>query len=156
MKTLTIRKTMPTLLIALGLTCLSLSSAVPAEKSDSNRSIVGLWHTYYLGDLVFESFEQFHSDGQEFEGANVYPGAFCQGTFRQTGHTVQLFHTGWLFDANGALFGTFNETQTITVDAGGQTYHGTWFEKDYDLNGNFLSEESGTITATRLTVNTPP
>ena len=81
----------------------------------------------------------------------------CQGTWKQMSqHMVQLFHTGWIYDANGALVGYFNETQTDIVDAGGQTYHGTWHEKDYDLNGNLLSEESGTLTATRLTVNTPP
>jgi hypothetical protein len=106
---------------------------------------------------VFQSFDQWHSDGQEFEVAALYPGAMCQGTWVQNGsRSVQLFHTGWNFDANGQLAGYFNETQTLTVSHDRQSYDGTWDLKNYDLNGNFVSEDSGTLTASRLTVNTPP
>jgi len=37
----------------------------------------------------------------------------------------------------------------------GQTYEGTWDIKNYDVDGNFVSEQSGTLNADRLTVQTP-
>jgi hypothetical protein len=65
---------------------------------------------------------------------------------------VQLFHTGWNFDANGQLTGYFNETQTITVSPDRQSYDGTYDVKDYDTHGNQLDELKGTLHATRLSV----
>ena len=116
-----------------------------------------MWRVHYYegGQEVFQTFEQWHSDGTEFEVANIF-GISCQGVFKQTGPTVQLFHTGWNYDANGALVGYFNENQTLTVSTHGQNYDGTWLLKDYDLNGNQLDQLTGTLQATRLTVNTPP
>ena len=149
------RKAIPTLLLALVLGCFSLSSAVLADKPNNDRSIVGMWRVVYSGDLVFESFDQWHSDGTEIEVANIF-GLSCQGVFKQRADgTVKLFHTGWNFDANGALIGYFNENQTITVSTDGQTYDGTWIIKDYDLNGNQLDQLTGELHATRLSVNTP-
>ena len=149
------RKAIPTLLLALVLGCFSLSSAVLADKPNNDRSIVGMWRVVYSGDLVFESFDQWHSDGTEIEVANIF-GLSCQGVFKQRADgTVRLFHTGWNFDANGALIGYFNENQTITVSTDGQTYDGTWIIKDYDVNGNQLDEITGALHATRLSVNTP-
>jgi hypothetical protein len=52
-------------------------------EGNRNGAIVGLWHVTYLlpdGSFFFQSFDQFHSDGNEFEGAALGPGAFCQGT----------------------------------------------------------------------------
>jgi len=146
------RKTVPALLIALGLGFVSLS---PAMRADSeNHSIVGLWRVHYFegGVEIFQSFDQWHSDGQEFEVADLAPGAVCQRTFRQTASTDQLFHEGWNYDQNGVLTGYFQETQTNTVDHGGNTYHGKWDIKNYDTNGNFLNEEMGTLQATRLSL----
>jgi hypothetical protein len=45
-------------------------------QGSRDGSIVGLWHVVYTlpdGTLFFQSFEQFHSDGNEFEGADVGP-----------------------------------------------------------------------------------
>ena len=41
----------------------------------------------------------------------------------------------------------------VTFGADGQSYSGTYARKFYDVNGNFLFENDGTLTATRLTVN---
>jgi|ERR1700730_13181736 len=146
------RRIIPAVLIVLGLGCLSLS---PAEQEGRDHSIVGLWKVHYFSGTVeiFQSFDQWHSDGQEFEVANLAPGAECQGTFKQTGSAVQLFHVGWNFDQNGALTGYFKETQALTVGQEGHTYRGTWDIKNYDVNGNFLNEDKGTLHATRLTLH---
>lgn len=146
------RRTIPTLLIALILGCFPLS---PAAQADNERSIVGLWRVHYFegGQEIFQSFDQWHKDGQEFEVSNIF-GLSCQGTWKKTGHHgVKLFHVGWNFDANGQLIGYFEETQTNTVSHDGQTYQGTWDIKNFDTAGNFVSEDMGTLTATRLSVH---
>jgi hypothetical protein len=82
---------------------------------------------YYEGEQeVFQSFDQWHQNGLEFEVSNFF-GLSCQGTWIHKGPgTVQLFHTGWNFDANGQLTGYFNEVQTVTVSVDGQAYDGTF------------------------------
>jgi hypothetical protein len=152
------RRIIPALLIALGLGCLSLSPAARAENDDEHGpSIVGLWHVFYSGDLVFESFDQWWSDGLEWESANLGPGVLCQGTFKQRADgTIKLFHVNWNYDQNGVLVGYTNETQIDKLDPSGNSYHGTYHFKDYDVTGHLVSEERGTLRATRLTVNTPP
>jgi hypothetical protein len=127
------------------------------SKGNRNGSIVGLWHVTYLlnGSFFFQSFDQFHSDGNEFEGAALGPGAFCQGTWTQTAPgTVQLFHVGWNFDVSGNLIGYFTETQTEKMSGDGNSYQGTFDLKNFDLNGNpdpNLGEQSGTLAGTRIT-----
>lgn len=126
-------------------------------QGNRNNSIVGLWHvTYTSGNFGYESFDQWHSDGNEFEVANLGPGAMCQGTWAQVAPgKVQLFHIGWNFDLNGVVNGTFTITQTLTVSADGSTYQGTFDLENYDLDGNLLQGQGlqGTVAATRLTVN---
>jgi len=153
MKTQSIHHTkiVPAFLIALAFSCLVFSAAAQT----GNPSIVGLWRVHYFenGAQVFQSFDQSHSDGQEFEISNIF-GLSCQGVFRQLANgSVKLFHVGWNFDQNGALTGYFRETQINTVSGDGKTYEGTWNLKNYDTNGKFLSEDSGTLRANRLTVN---
>jgi len=118
-----------------------------------------VWRVHYYegGQEVFQTFEQWHSDGQEFESSNEGLGVLCQGTWQAVGHSgVQLFHTFWSFDpATGALDGYFREHQTLTVSQDGQSYDGTFLIRQYDLNGNRLAEFTGTVHADRLTVNTP-
>jgi len=127
---------------------------VPIASIIVNANHGGVWRVHYYegGQEVFQTFDQWHRDGNEFEVSNIF-GISCQGVFKQRGENVKLFHTGWNFDSNGALIGYFNENQTLTVN--GQNYDGTWLLKDYDLNGNQLDQLTGTLHATRLTVNTP-
>lgn len=148
------RKIIPALLIALVLGCFSFWSTMQADGR--NSSIVGLWNVQYFqdtGEFLFQTYDQWHSDGLEFEVNSIAPGAVCQGTFKQTANgTVHLFHVVWTFDANGVLSGHIEETQTNNVSQDGNAYAGTFDQKFYDLNGNFLFEATGTLTATRLTV----
>jgi hypothetical protein len=153
------RGTIPALLTALALTCFSSLTAQAAGKGDrtgtQGGSIVGLWEVHYFAgtEELFQTFDQWHSDGLEFEVADLAPGAVCQGTWKQMASgIVQLFHVGWNFDANGATTGFFRETQALTVSLDGNSYDGTWDIKDYDTAGNQLDELTGTLHATRLSV----
>jgi hypothetical protein len=141
--------TFTTILLVLG--CFSLSPAVKAV--DGAPPIAGLWEVHYFHgtEQWNQTYDQWHSDGLEFEVAGLAPGAMCQGTWRQMARgTIQLFHVAWTFDASGVLTGHWEEIQTDTVSADRRTYQGTYDTKFYDLNGNFLFEDTGTLTAERL------
>jgi hypothetical protein len=126
--------------------------------ADNNSSIVGLWHVLYTsgGQPLYESFDQWHSDGTELENPNLPPatGPLCVGVWKQTGpRTFRLHHVGWNFDPNGNFLGPFTLDETNVVDPHGQIYQGTFDLKFYDVNGNLVQEVAGTQRATRITVN---
>lgn len=66
--------------------------------------------------------------------------------------TVHLYHVAWTLDSNDAPSGYWDENLVATVSSDGQSYSGTYARKFYDVNGNFLFEDDGTLTATRLNV----
>jgi len=139
---------------------LPLLSSSAAGLSKRHNSIVGLWHVTYRapdGSEAFESFDQWHGDGNEFEAADLAPGAVCQGTWTQIAPgTVRLFHVGWNFDLTGKVIGYFTEVQINSVSGHGSHYQGTFDLKNFDLNGNpdpNLGEQTGTLSAVRITVN---
>jgi len=147
--------TFATILLVLG--CFWLSPAVKAVEGAP--PIVGLWdvhYTSYIAGPLFETYDQWHSDGLEFEVNQIFPGAVCQGTWKQMGaRTVQLFHVGFTYGpvpCSGAAF-SFKETQTVTVSTDGNSYDGTYDNKYYDANGNLVCEDTGTMHATRLSVH---
>jgi hypothetical protein len=143
-----------------GRTASSNPKVSPDNGDDDFRkgSIVGLWHTVYTsgGVTAYESFDQWHADGNEFEVADTQIGAMCQGTWEMTAPgTVQLFHVGWNFDPTGlTLLGHFTLTQTDTLSADGKTHDGTFAIQNFDLMGNHIpgQDMSGTVHATRLTL----
>jgi hypothetical protein len=97
------------------------------------------------------TYDQWHSDGLEFEAANLAPGVMCQGTFRQAPDgSIHNYHIAWTFDSTGAPSGHWDENMVVTVSSDGQGYSGTYARKFYDVNGNFLFEDDGTLTAERL------
>ncbi|MFZ0663669.1 MAG: hypothetical protein WAM66_13320 [Acidobacteriaceae bacterium] len=125
-------------------------------------SIVGLWHvTYTIGDttaLFGESFDEWHSDGTEFENIDHSPGSgnICFGVWRQIApRTVRLHHIGWTFAEDGTLTGTFTLDEVNVVGLRGMTYSGLFTFKVYDTNGDYVSgsEVTGKTAATRITVN---
>ena len=138
------------LLLALGL----WQTAQAADHS----SIVGLGSVHYVsttGGPEVLTFDRWHSDGLEFEAANVAPGAVCQGTYKivRDGN-AHLYRVSLTFDATGAYSGYWDEQLRAVVSTDGSTYSGTYTRNFYDVNGNFLFQDVGTLTATRLTVRT--
>ena len=146
--------TFATILLVLG--CFLLSPSAQTAGADDGRSIVGLWNVhYFIGTTeIFQTYDQWHSDGLEFEVNSIAPGAVCQGTWKRIQHdNAKLFHVIWTFDANGTLTGHIEEVQINTVSHSGNTYAGTFDQKFYDLNGNLTGEATGTISATRISVD---
>jgi hypothetical protein len=117
----------------MALLCFGLTSAAQAAH---RPSIVGLWNVhYFVGNVeIFPTYDQWHSDGLEFEVNSIAPGAVCQGTFKEVGGTVQLFHVIYTYDANGVFNGHIDETEANSVSQDGKTYGGTFDQKFYDLS----------------------
>ena len=136
---------------------LSLANLPAGETPNNNNSIVGLWHVTYTanGQLFYEAFDMWHSDGTELETANLSPteGNFCMGVWKQMGSTVHLNHVGWGFDNNGNPVGMFTLTERNMIGGNGKSYRGTFDYKAYDLNGIVVQEITGTLAATRIEVN---
>jgi hypothetical protein len=119
-------------------------------------SIVGLWHVEHRlpdGSLYFESFEQYHSDGSEFEFANINPivGDICMGVYTQIDNrNVSLYHIGWIFDDAGNPAGTFTLEGARKVTDHGKGLKGAFDAKIYDTEGNLVEEDTGTTTGRRI------
>jgi hypothetical protein len=127
-----------------------------------NQSIVGLWHVLLVsgGQPFDEGFDVWHSDGTEILVDNAPPqpangaGAVCIGVFKKTGaNTFKLKHVFWIIDANGNLAGSGVLAENVTVDAGANSYHGTFKEDGFDLSGNLLFEFTGDLSADRITAD---
>ena len=67
--------------------------------------------------------------------------------------SVRLHHVGWTFDSDGNLSGSFTLDEKDSVDSQGQSYEGSFDQKFYDVNGILLREVTGTLAATRITVD---
>jgi hypothetical protein len=142
-----------TILLVLGVFALS-----PAAKADqAGPPIVGLWHEYYVSDFnpPFETYTQWHRDGLEIETPNFLNGV-CMGTWKYIGNrTVQLFHVGWtpggIPPAPTSV--RFELTELNTVSTDGNSFNGTYDQKFFDVDGNLVAEDTGTLNATRLSVD---
>jgi hypothetical protein len=104
----------------------------------------------------FFTYQQFHSDGVEIETPMFTPGV-CMGTWKQTGHMVQIYHVGW---TPGGIPGAptsvrFVFTETLTVSNDRNSYDGTVDQTFYDapVGGNAVAHCTSTTHATRISVN---
>jgi len=113
-----------------------------------------LWLEHYTGPgPAFDTYSQWHSDGLEIESPSFAPGV-CQGTWKQTepGPTSSSTEDGLpLGGPNGSVRFELRELNTVSVD--GNSFDGTYDQKFFDANGNLVSEDMGTIHATRLSVD---
>ncbi|HZQ55925.1 MAG TPA: hypothetical protein VFB14_27270 [Bryobacteraceae bacterium] len=135
----------------------------PADAAEDsgrdNASVVGFWKVTFTsgGQVVDQGFGQWHRDRTEIlsDTANgPAHGNLCMGAWAKTGpRTYKLNHLGLTFDLNGALAGTTQTRQQITVARGGNTYSGSFTIDFFDLNGNTIAHFDGEIAATRITAD---
>ena len=133
-------------------------AGLTAAPNGTSHSIVGLWHVTYTiadGTFYYESYDTWHSDGTEWESANVSPliGNICEGVWKQTASAIHLNHVGWGFDNSGNTIGPFTQIENVVVGGNGNSYRGAFDFKQYDMSGNLLQEITGTMTAMRIGVN---
>lgn len=139
-----------------------------ADRDDSVDRIVGFWKFKFVsegsagipdGTVIDDGFTQWHSDGTEIINSSrpAASGNFCLGVWKKTGsfhYTVNHFTLG-SDPSNDTLSDRGQVREEIELDRGGDSYFGTFTLDDYDLSGNLLVHIQGTVTATRITVNTP-
>jgi len=148
------------------------------EERSEHPGIVGLWKFEWLtkstntntnpmpdGTLFDFGTAAWHSDGTELVnsgGRDPKDGNFCQGVWTQVGpRTFDLFHYPLLW-MNGAYGGPVVIRARVTVDRSGEHYSGRFAATVYlasPTQGHEFDETTpvgtitGTITATRITVN---
>ena len=137
-----------------------VQQAAASTGASGPASIVGLWHVIFVsgGQLFDEGFDAWHSDGTEILNDTAPPqpangaGTVCLGVFKKTGPgTYKLKHPFWSFDANANLAGSGFITEIVTLDAGGNSYHGSFTFDLFDLSRNLIAEVTGDLSAERIT-----
>ena len=128
--------------------------ASPAPPTSAQ--IVGLWLvTITVGGQPFGlSFEAFTSDGFEILNDNSPPqaGNVCLGVWTATARNIiRVNHPSWNYDDQGNPIGTIVIKSQISLDNGGNSYHGTFTAEVYDTNNHPVgSSISGELSATRI------
>jgi hypothetical protein len=137
-----------------------VQQAAASTGASGPASIVGLWHVLLVSDgqPFDEGFDAWHSDGTEILNDTAPPqpangaGTVCLGVYKKIGpRTYKLKHPFWSFDANGNLAGSGVLTEIVTLDAGGNSYHGSFTFDLFDLSKNLIFEATGDLTAERIT-----
>jgi hypothetical protein len=152
-----------------GMTPALQTEATPDQRDSSSASIIGFWKVQLIskgntshnpsipdGALIDFGYTQWHSDGTEIQNsAGVPGGGFCLGVWGQTGFlTFELNHFPIAFSStSGTVANYINIREQITLSPSGDSYTGTFTEDVYDPKGNHVDHVAGTITATRMTVD---
>jgi hypothetical protein len=154
--------------------------AVSQGNGNGNAStIVGMWHVIYTATFstpgpipvpvippgppdsftFVESMKTWHADGTEWEEKiQPAPAGYCFGVWKHGDHdTVKLRHFGAITGSDGAVMAIFWIDEVDRVAPAGTTYSGTWDFRLYGPTdvfgtGPLLQEISGTMAATRITV----
>jgi len=154
------------------LTADSVQRPLQRGGEGSGASIVGMWSIQLLsqgngshtpaipdGALLDWGFNQWHSDGTELlnsGGHAANTGNFCMGVWGQTGFlTYEVNHYALGYDAtSGALLSINVIREQVTLSPSGDSYSGTFVLDVYDPSGAHADHITGTVTATRITVDT--
>jgi hypothetical protein len=130
-----------------------------SSRSDTDP-IVGFWNVTLTSDgqVIDSPYVQWHSDGTEIMNSSRDPrtGSFCMGVWKKVGSNYVLNHFAKSWDPNGNFIGPANVRERVHLDRGGNSYSGTFTLDQYDTSGNLLVHLAGEISATRITVDTPP
>jgi hypothetical protein len=142
--------------------------------SDGGDSIVGMWHVTLTaegnelgppdGTVIDNALVTWHNDGTELTNSARPPqdGNFCMGIWKKSGKsTYKVNHFAWFSnDAANAPSGIGNPIgparifQEITLSPDGNHYTGKFTADAYDALGNPVAHIVGTISATRITLDT--
>jgi hypothetical protein len=163
-----------------GGTRLIRSAYRPASNDGFGQPVVvGMWHVKMVAETVSEGvpfspgtefdagFQQWHSDGTEMLNSGGRPpatGSFCMGVWEQTGpRTFKLNHFAISWSDATTRQGPTSIVEEVTVSEDGKSFTGHFTLTDYaetdSSTGNSIAVRdtiTGTVTGTRVEVNTPP
>jgi hypothetical protein len=141
-----------------------LRAALVNDDKDDDPSIVGFWHFKFLvGKSVFDGgYSQWHSDGTEITNSGSIPpwsSNFCLGVWKKVGvRKYELNHFAVSWDPTNLQatmpMGPANIRETVTMSPDGNEFSGTFSIVQYDNADNVLQQVQGTVTATRINVDT--
>ena len=127
--------------------------------------IVGLWKFSFVaegnaeipdGVVIDSGYVTWHADGTEIMNSGRAPmtGSFCMGAWKRVGRVYKLNHYALSWDPSGTnLVGPANIRERVHVDAGNNSYSGTFTLDQYDTGGNVLVHIQGTVTGERITAD---
>jgi hypothetical protein len=136
-----------------------------------SASIVGMWQFQFIskgntshnpsipdGAMLDFGYQHWHSDGTEFiESGGHSPASanFCLGVWGQTGFlTYEINHFPISYDATTGMIANYvNIKEQDTLSPSGDSYTGTLTLDVYDTKGNQVDHLTGTVVATRITVD---
>jgi hypothetical protein len=141
---------------------LRASLAGDDRGDDSALSIVGMWHVVFTdssGSVFDDAVVQWHADGTEIMNSQrpAQDGNFCLGIWKQTGdHKYLLNHLPWKGnDPTGQPQDGAQIIEKVTLSWDESSYTGTYTFQPYDQYGNAGPLFTGTISAKRITPDTP-
>ncbi|MGB0122465.1 MAG: hypothetical protein WA419_03330 [Silvibacterium sp.] len=139
-----------------------------ADDDKDQPTMVGLWKQHWYskgsegipdGTEVEAGYTEWHSDGTEIGISGMRPpmtGDVCVGVWEKVGpRCYKLNHIGMSYDSSGLnLVGPAIIRQNLTLNSKGDEFSGTFTIDQYDESGNILAHVQGTISGTRVTINT--
>jgi hypothetical protein len=149
-------------------------TALLTQAADTVEPIVGMWHVTFTaegnsegppdGTPIDNALIVWHSDGTEIMNSLRPPqdGDFCMGVWRKAGQNkYNVNHFAWFAnDTTNAPSGIGNPVgptriiETVTVSADGNCLSGTFRLRATDTAGKPTATIIGTITGTRVTIET--
>ena len=145
------------------------------DRDYSDPGIVGFWHVKFVsegstgipdGAEIDAGYSQWHSDGTEIMnsgGRAPVTTNFCLGVWKAVGyHSYKLNHYAASWDPtpaatapNGTILGPARIQEQVTLSPGENKFTGNFTIDQYDESGNLLAHLQGTISGTRIDVDTP-
>ena len=149
-------------------------TALLTQAADTVDPIVGMWHVMFTaegnsggppdGTPIDNALVVWHADGTEIMNSGRPPqdGDFCMGVWKNAGpNRYNLNHFAWGGnDTTNAPNGIGNPTgptrivEKVTLSADGNSFSGTFSLRATDPAGKTTAFIIGTITATRITIQT--
>jgi hypothetical protein len=144
------------------------------DDDEHEASIVGMWHMVLTGQtmngapfsgVVDNAVVVFHSDGTEIINSSrpAQDGNFCLGVWERAGKLkYHVNHIPWQGnDPTNAPSGIGNPQggaqllEKITLDPDGNSFTGSFSLQAYDASGNPTVLFTGSLSAKRITIDTP-
>jgi hypothetical protein len=149
-------------------------TALLTQAVDTEEPIVGMWHVVFTaegnsggppdGTPIDNALVVWHADGTEIMNSGRPPqdGDFCMGIWKKVApNKYRVNHFAWGGnDTTNAPTGIGNPTgptriiEAVTLSADGNSFSGTFSLRATDPAGKTTAFIIGTITATRITIQT--
>lgn len=155
------------------------------DDEEYGPSIVGMWHVKFISDGVSSGipggvpkgaevdagYSTWNKGGTEIMNSGAQPpntSNFCLGTWERVGpREYKLNHFAISWDPTkgqpdsagnpvGEIVGPVQIKESVTLAANGESFEGSFTIDPYDESGHQLAHLQGSITGTRINVNTSP